>query len=75
MDCQMPEMDGYETTRAIRRDETGRHTPIIAVTANSMPGDREACLGAGMDAYLAKPLRPEELAAALGQWVPHRAKA
>ncbi len=70
MDCQMPEMDGYEATRIIRRDESGRHTPVIALTANSMPGDREECLRAGMDAHLSKPIRPEELAAALTRWLP-----
>jgi len=70
MDCQMPEMDGYEATRVIRREESGRHTPVIALTANSMPGDREECLRAGMDAHLSKPIRPEELAAALARWLP-----
>ena len=70
MDCQMPEMDGYEATRVLRREESDRHTPVIALTANSMPGDREECLRAGMDAHLSKPIRPEELAAALAQWLP-----
>ena len=93
MDCQMPEMDGYEATRAIReqeaspiqhgaQDETGAtidgrggtlRLPIIAMTANAMDGDRERCLEAGMDDYIAKPVRREDLEAVLARWQPDRA--
>nr|MBA3531413.1 response regulator [Ardenticatenales bacterium] len=69
MDVQMPEMDGLETTRLIRKmwAETTRPR-IVAMTANAMMGDREMCLAAGMDDYISKPIRPEELRAILEQW-------
>ncbi|OUS29234.1 hypothetical protein A9Q99_08960 [Gammaproteobacteria bacterium 45_16_T64] len=73
MDCQMPEMDGYEATIKIRNDASGRHNaniPIIAMTANAMKGDRERCLEAGMSDYLSKPVDPDELEKKLLEWLP-----
>jgi PAS domain S-box-containing protein len=71
MDCQMPVMDGYEASRAIRALKTeARNVPIIALTANALEGDRERCLAAGMDDYLTKPLKRERLRTALEQWLP-----
>jgi len=72
LDCQMPEMDGFEATAAIRACEVqlGGHIPIIAMTANAMQGDREHCLAVGMDDYVCKPVRSEELATILHKWLP-----
>jgi PAS domain S-box-containing protein len=72
MDCQMPEMDGYEATARIRQSEqdSGKHLPIIAMTANAMQGDREKCLSAGMDDYIAKPIRRESITEMLQKWTP-----
>jgi two-component system, sensor histidine kinase and response regulator len=69
MDVQMPEMSGLEATAAIRERErdSGGHVPIIALTAHAMAGDSERCLAAGMDAYVSKPIRPQELFAAIDQ--------
>ena len=78
MDCQMPEMDGFEATHAIRTWETqarsvpGQHIPIVALTANAMEKDRQRCLDAGMDDYLSKPFSQERLAAVLSRRLPSR---
>jgi two-component system sensor histidine kinase/response regulator len=70
MDCQMPEMDGFEATREIRRREgPGHHTPVIAMTAGAMRSDQESSRAAGMDDFLAKPLLPEDVEAAMSRWV------
>jgi PAS domain S-box-containing protein len=70
MDCQMPEMDGFEATAVIRNKERhGRHTPICALTANSLEGDRERCLSAGMDDYMTKPVGLEQLQQTIHRWV------
>ena len=81
MDCQMPEMDGFEATRRIRESNHSnaagvgveiRRTPIIALTANAITGDRERCLEAGMDDYVTKPFTQEELTQVMLRWNPSR---
>jgi two-component system sensor histidine kinase/response regulator len=72
MDMQMPEMDGYEATRTIRKKPEFADLPIIAMTANVMAGDREKCLEAGMNDHVAKPIEPDKLFRTLVQWIPAR---
>jgi CheY-like chemotaxis protein/HPt (histidine-containing phosphotransfer) domain-containing protein len=72
LDCEMPEMDGYETARRIRDPRTGARNPlipIVALTADAIAGDREKCFQAGMNDYLAKPVEPRHLAEVLGKWL------
>ncbi len=71
MDCQMPEMDGFQATRLLREQEalTGRRVPVVAMTANAMAGDRARCLDAGMDDYLTKPITREAMLTAVGRWL------
>jgi CheY-like chemotaxis protein len=77
MDIQMPDMDGIEATAAIREKEnnSGKHQPVIALTAHAMKGDQERCLEAGMDDYLSKPIRPQELDDILEKYVGRRMEA
>lgn len=76
MDCHMPEMDGYETTAAIRQAEASRgdkyRLPIIALTASALEGDRDRCLAAGMNDYLSKPFSKQQLYDALSHWLPRK---
>jgi len=74
MDCELPELDGYRAAGAIReREGSGRHVPVIAMTAHAMAGDRARCLNAGMDDYISKPVRQGDLRNALNRWVPQKA--
>jgi len=74
MDCQMPDMDGYAASREIRNQESSGHrVAIVAMTAEAMSGSREGCLDAGMDDYIAKPIKREELFEALQKWIPQTA--
>ena len=74
MDWRMPEIDGLQCTRTIRDvdAENGLHTPIVALTARALEGDRERCLSAGMDDYLSKPFTTTQLKEVLGRWIPSR---
>jgi len=72
MDCQMPDIDGFEATSIIRKEASGvlnPHIPIIAMTASTMQGDRERCIRAGMNDFVAKPVKPGELAEVLARWL------
>jgi len=71
MDVMMPEMDGFQTIQVIRRDQSFRRLPIVALTAKAMKGDREKCLDAGASDYLAKPVNTDQLLATLRNWL-HR---
>jgi two-component system sensor histidine kinase/response regulator len=75
MDCQMPELDGYETTRRIRSEQRVHVPRIIAMTANAIRGEEERCLDAGMDDYLSKPVRMDELRTTIERWLPASARS
>lgn len=76
MDCQMPRMSGYEATEAIRAAERdGEHIPIIAMTATGIQQDKDRCLSVGMDDYVPKPFKQEQIGEALARWIPHRKAA
>jgi len=77
MDCQMPDMDGYQATAELRRREreTGGHTPVIAMTAQALDGDRERCIDAGMDDFISKPMRHQLLTDTLRRWIPSHTPA
>ena len=72
MDVQMPTLDGFQAAQIIRQNEreSGRHTPIVAMTASAMKGDRERCLDAGMDGYVSKPIDPQQLYQAIEEFAP-----
>jgi two-component system, sensor histidine kinase and response regulator len=74
MDCQMPELDGFETTRSIRKLEatSGKHIPIVAMTAHAIEGSRDECVAAGMDDYVSKPIDPEKLESVISKWLPRQ---
>lgn len=72
MDCQMPVMDGYEATQQIRKQEKYKGLPVIAMTANTMKGDKEKTLASGMNDYIAKPMNPDVMFATIAKWIKHR---
>jgi len=76
MDWRMPDIDGIECTCTIRQLDVlnGQHTPIVALTARAMPGDREKCIAAGMDDYLAKPFTSAQLRDVLSRWIPYKSE-
>ena len=76
MDCQMPVMDGYEATRRLRQREGAKsHLPVVAMTANAMEGDRDRCLAAGMDDYMAKPISKQVIIQTLERFLPASQRA